>query len=202
MKKCSSCHKSQYESWEQTAHGQAFKSLEAGEKLEAKELAGLDPNKDYTEDDECVGCHTTGFGLDGGYEIDYPSKYLTNVTCESCHGPGYRYQRLHRDAAVRFDELGETMPRQELADAGEEFHFIERCNACHLNYEGSSWAEAKPPYTPFTPQVDPKYEFDFEQAVRDDHAMHEHFKLEGTFTGPPLPPFHDDFQSTASPITE
>jgi hypothetical protein len=29
--------------------------------------------------------------------------------------------------------------------------------------------------------------------------MHEHFKLEGTFTGPPIPKFHEEFQKTAKP---
>jgi hypothetical protein len=198
-KKCSSCHKSQIQSWQKTAHGQAFKSLEEGEKTEAKKRAGLDPDKDYTEDKKCVGCHTTGFGFEDGYDIDDPSTYLVNVTCESCHGPGSKYQFIHREAAERFESQKETKPRQDLVDAGEEFHFVERCNACHMNYEGSPWPGAKPPYTPFTPKVDAKYAFDFEKAVRDDKAMHEHFKLDGVFTGPPLPPFHDEFQAKAKP---
>jgi len=198
-KKCSSCHKSQSQSWQKTAHGEAFKSLEEGEKAEAKKRAGLDPDKDYTEDKKCVGCHTTGFGLEDGYDIDDPSTYLVNVTCESCHGPGSKYQLAHREAAERFESKKETMPRQELVDAGQEFHFVERCNACHMNYEGSPWPGAKPPYTPFTPKVDTKYAFDFEKAVRNDKAMHEHFKLDGIFTGPPLPPFHDEFQAKAKP---
>ncbi len=199
-KKCGSCHKSQYQSWKETAHGQAFKSLAPDVKAEAKEKAGLDPDKDYTEDKKCVGCHVTGFGLEGGYDIDDPSKYLLNVTCESCHGPGSEYRLIHRKAGERFERVQETAPRQELAEIGEEFLFVERCNACHLNYEGSPWPGAKPPHTPFAPKVDPKYAFDFEKAVREDKAMHEHFKLEGTFTGPPLPPFHEEFQAKAKPI--
>lgn len=71
-----------------------------------------------------------------------------------------------------------------------------------MNYEGSPWQGAKEPYTPFTPKVDEKYAFDFEKAVRDDKAMHSHFKLEGTFTGEPMPAFHKEFQAKAKPITE
>lgn len=198
-KKCSSCHKSQFQSWQDTAHGQALKILEGGEKAEAKKRAGLDPDKDYTEDEKCVGCHTTGFGLDGGYDIGDPSTYLVNVTCESCHGPGSGYQLRHREAAERFENQKQAMPRQELVDAGQEFEFVERCNACHMNYEGSPWPGAKPPYTPFTPAVDGKYAFDFDKAVRNDKAMHGHFKLDGIFTGPPLTPFHDEFQANAKP---
>lgn len=198
-KKCSGCHKSQSESWQTTAHGKALASLEPGAKAEAKTKAGLDPAKDYSEDKDCVGCHTTGFGEDGGYDIDDPSIYVVDVTCEACHGPGSDYQLIHRNAGERFESQGETAPRQSLADAGQDFHFAERCNGCHMNYEGSPWPGAKPPYTPFTPAVDAKYAFDFEGAVRDDKAMHDHFKLEGTFIGPPLPPFHDEFQAQAKP---
>jgi hypothetical protein len=200
-KKCGGCHKSQLESWKRTAHAKALRSLEAGEKAEAKKKAGLDPDKDFSEDEKCVGCHVTGFGQEGGYDIEDPSKYLIGVGCESCHGPGAEYRLLHRKGGKAFEETKKTMPRRELVEAGEDFAFVQRCNACHLNYESSGWEGARKPYTPFTPKVDPKYSFDFEKYVRDSKAMHEHFKLEGTFTGPPKPPFHDEFQATAKPIS-
>ena len=201
-KKCSGCHKSQYKSWKKTAHAKAMKSLEAGTRKEAKIKAGLDPDKDYTEDKNCVGCHTTGFGHDGGYEIEDPSKYTVGVGCESCHGPGKKYRRLHREASNKFDKEKVPTPRQVLADAGEEFAFVERCNACHLNYAGSSWAGVKEPYTPFTPEVDPKYTFKFEEYVREEKAMHKHYKLSGVFTGPLIPDFHQEFQDKAEPTSK
>ena len=43
-KKCSSCHKSQAKSWAETAHAKAMESLKPGERKEAKEKAGLDPD--------------------------------------------------------------------------------------------------------------------------------------------------------------
>lgn len=196
-RKCSNCHMAQYRSWKETAHGRAFTSLEPGVEVEAKEKAGLDPDKDYTEDKKCVGCHTTGYGYEGGYDIEDPIKYLVNIGCESCHGPGSAYRLIHRKAGARFERNNEVTPRQILVEAGEEFLYVERCNACHLNYEGSPWPGTKPPYTPFTPQVDPKYAFDFETAVREDKENHKHFKHEGTFTGPPLPPFHEELQANA-----
>ncbi len=198
-KKCSGCHKSQYKSWQQTAHATAMDSLQAGEKSEAKVKAGLDSAKDYSEDENCVGCHTTGFGQEGGYEIDDPSKYTVGVGCESCHGPGKKYRRVHREASDQFDKEKKSTPRQTLAEAGEEFEFIERCKSCHMTYEGSPWSGAKEPYTPFTPKVDPKYSFDFDKYVRDEKAMHKHFKLTGVFDGPPLPSFHQEFQDAAGP---
>ncbi len=61
-KKCSSCHKSQAKAWGETAHANAMESLKAGERKEAKVKAGLDPDKDYTQDKDCVGCHVDGWG--------------------------------------------------------------------------------------------------------------------------------------------
>lgn len=200
-KKCSGCHKSQYKSWRQTAHAKALESLEAGAKEEAKIKAGLDPEQDYTEDKDCVVCHVTGFGMEGGYEIDDPSKYTVGVGCESCHGPGKLYRRLHREASDKFDKEKKSTPRQTLVDAGEEFEFVERCQSCHMNYEGSPWPGAAEPYTPFTPKVDPKYSFDFDEYVRNEEAMHKHFKLTGVYEGPPQPAFHQEFQDAAKPVS-
>lgn len=196
-KKCSSCHKSEYKSWKETNHAKALESLMPGNKTEEKLKAKLDPDKDYSADKDCVGCHVTGYGKEGGYDPEDPGKYLVGVGCESCHGPGSEYRLVHRKAGEAFENKQETTPREELVAAGQEFHFVERCNACHLNFEGSSWPGAAKPYTPFTPAVDPKYAFDFEKAVRDNKAMHEHYKLDGTFTGEPMPEFHKEFQSQA-----
>ena len=196
-KKCSSCHKSQGESWGTTAHAKAMESLKPKIKAAAKTKAKLDPNKDYTQDKDCVGCRVDGFNREGGYTIAEPSKFLTGVGCESCHGPGSKYRGMHRKAGADFEKSKKTSPRQGLADAGQDFAFEESCNACHLNYEGSGWKGTKKPYTPFTPQVDKKYTFDFKKYVRDSKAMHEHYKLDGTFTGEPEFMFHKDFQATA-----
>ncbi len=93
------------------------------------------------------------------------------------------------------------MPRQALVDAGQDFEFAERCYACHMNYQGSPWGGATEPYTPFTPEVDPKYTFDFDKYVRNEKAMHRHFELDGIFSGPPQPPFHQEFQDGAKTVS-
>lgn len=196
-KKCSACHKAQAKSWKDTAHAKAMESLKPDVKKEAKVKAKLDPAKDYTQDKDCVGCHVDGFGKSGGYTIDAPNKQLAAVGCESCHGPGRQFRGDHRKAGQAFEKSGKTTPRKVLADKGQDFHFEESCSACHLNYEGSPWKGAKPPYTPFTPAVDAKYTFDFDKMVKDVKAMHEHYKLDGTFAGEPKFKFHDEFQANA-----
>lgn len=196
-KKCSSCHKAQAKSWRGTAHAKAMDSLKPNERKEAKLKADLDPEKDYTQDKDCVGCHVDGFGEKGGYTIESPKKMLAGVGCESCHGPGRQYRGDHRKAGQIFEKSGKTTPRKNLADKGQDFHFEERCNACHMNYEGSPWKGAKAPYTPFTPAVDEKYSFNFDEMVKDEKAMHEHYKLDGVYTGEPKFKYHDDFQANA-----
>lgn len=196
-KKCSSCHKSQAESWGDTAHAKAMDSLKPNTKAEAKKKAKLDPKKDYTKDKDCVGCHVDGWGKEGGYTVEDPNKFLSGVGCESCHGPGSKYRGIHRKAGAAFEKSKKTTPRQTLADAGQDFSFEESCNACHLNYKGSPWKGAKEPYTPFTPEVDKKYTFNFDKYVKDAKAMHEHYKLDGTFTGEPKFKYHDEFQANA-----
>lgn len=198
-KKCYNCHKSQGVSWEKTLHAKAMESLKPNTRKDAKLKAKLDPKKDYTQDKDCVGCHVDGWNKDGGYHIEDPEKFLTGVGCESCHGAGSDYRKLHRKAGEAFDKSQTPMERAKLVEAGQELEFAETCNACHLNYEGSPWMGAKKPYTPFTPKVDKKYAFNFEKAVQSDKALHKHFKLDGVFTGPPIPKFHEGFQKTAKP---
>ena len=69
VKKCKSCHFKQWNSWRKTEMAKAFDSLKPGVKSEEKTKLKFDPNKDYTKDATCLGCHTSGFGLPGGYIV-------------------------------------------------------------------------------------------------------------------------------------
>lgn len=202
-KKCGGCHKSQKESWLETKHANAFEALKPNKSVKAKQKVKLDPKKDYTADDKCVGCHVTGYQERGGYSDRMPktrAKYFIGVTCEECHGPGSLYRKEHRKAGREFKRSEKKTPRKVLERKGEIFDYEEACNSCHMNYEGSPWKGAKKPYTPFTPDVDKKYGFDYDKAVKEigkDKAMHKHFKLRGVFTGKPIPKYRDEFQKDA-----
>ena len=201
-KVCTKCHDTHETSWRDTAHAKAFASLKAGSKREAKLKARLDPDKDYTTDPDCLGCHTTGYGKPGGYTDGLPkarARRLIGVGCESCHGPGSLYREIHSDAERRLKLEAVSTDRRILVVAGQNFDFAEVCAGCHLNYAGSPWKDAEVPFTPFTPEIDSKYTFDFETAIRKD-AMHAHFKLYDVFRGEPVPPFREEFQATAEEI--
>ncbi len=81
-KKCRMCHMKIHKKWLTTGHAVAFESLKPGVKAEIKKKAGLDPQKDYTADAECVSCHTTG-----------NDALRPGIQCESCHAPGKGYSR-------------------------------------------------------------------------------------------------------------
>ena len=90
-KKCKMCHLKEYKSWETTKMAQSFENLKPGERAEAKQAAGLDPDKDYTTDVTCLPCHTTGYGRPGGFVDIATTPELAGIGCETCHGAGKTY---------------------------------------------------------------------------------------------------------------
>ncbi len=71
-KKCRLCHLKEYKTWSATKHASNFDYLEEAEKA----------------DEDCVRCHTTGYGKAGGFVSVAETPGLTNTGCEACHGAG------------------------------------------------------------------------------------------------------------------
>lgn len=67
-KACAGCHKAEFADWQRSAHGKSVEALVSGKKSGAKTKAALTPDKDYSKDEKCLKCHTTGFGKDGGFK--------------------------------------------------------------------------------------------------------------------------------------
>ncbi|MCK5237613.1 MAG: hypothetical protein KAR06_11615 [Deltaproteobacteria bacterium] len=70
---CARCHQPFMEGWQSSRHAKAFNSLEEVGK-------SMDP--------ECIKCHSTGHGEEGGFYSAVSTPELANVQCEVCHGPG------------------------------------------------------------------------------------------------------------------
>ena len=85
--KCKMCHKTQFASWETSAHAKAFERLKGDEQANA----------------DCLKCHATG----GNAE-------MAGVQCESCHGAGSDYKSMKtmkdRDASVA---AGLVLPNEQ-----------------------------------------------------------------------------------------
>lgn len=91
---CQSCHPQAYETWGKSGHAHAFDAL-------VKTGSDADPH--------CVKCHTVGFGQPSGYRRPLGVNSLTDVGCESCHGPASEHldKQLHgKPTAFKFRPLG------------------------------------------------------------------------------------------------
>lgn len=69
---CAGCHAPSFKLWKATGHASAWAVLEA---------------KHSHVDPACQVCHTTGYGLPGGFSSVAQGAEFVAVGCESCHGP-------------------------------------------------------------------------------------------------------------------
>jgi hypothetical protein len=111
---CTSCHKDDCKSWEGSRHAQAWQTLAA---------------RHSEVDAYCQQCHTTGFGLPGGFVSAQRSPLAHSVGCESCHGPSLVHTRdpkartpfLARDQCTRCHDR-ENSPRFDYAGYWQRIH--------------------------------------------------------------------------------
>jgi len=154
-KTCAECHVEEAASWSETRMAKSFDVLRPGVRAGAKKAVGLDPDEDFTHDQNCLPCHTTGYGMVGGFVSIEKTPEMAGVSCEACHGHGGSYsENLMRDLKGAFTtsearEVGLVYPPT-----------IRVCRGCHN--EGS-------------PFIDRDYKFDFDERV--GRGTHQHFKL-------------------------
>ncbi len=155
-KKCRACHLKQFQTWEQTKMAKSFELLRAGAASAAKKKANLDPGKDYTHDEKCLPCHTTGYGKPGGFVSLEKTPDLLGVQCEACHGPGSEYLK---EGAMTLKN--KDYKRADLLKLGLVAISAQTCTTqCH---------NARSPF------VGKDYVFDYEQ--RRAQGTHEHVPL-------------------------
>lgn len=81
---CATCHQEEYAFWKTTRHEHAYETLSV-------------QHKEFNLD--CVSCHVTGYGKPGGSTVTHVEK-LTDVQCETCHGPGSRHGEKPKDPTL------------------------------------------------------------------------------------------------------
>ncbi len=155
VKKCKACHIKQYKSWKKTNMANSFENLKPGVKAAEKKKAGIDADKDYTADADCLRCHTTGYGKPGGFTSITDTPNLAGVQCEACHGPGGDFRKIMKNKKFKLSDA--TAAGLLLPDEKNN-----NCMECH----GSD--------SPFNEKVDPKYKFDIKDRLE---KTHEHFPL-------------------------
>ncbi|MFC1781863.1 multiheme c-type cytochrome, partial [Planctomycetota bacterium] len=125
----------------------------------------FDPDKDYTQDPLCLGCHTSGFGFPGGYvvaadgdtEAQQQADDNVGVTCEACHGPGSKSIEIQED--IKENERPYTFA--ELRAVGFIKAEVGSCTPCHNASD---------------PGKEPGYHFEYEE--RRTSGQHESIELE------------------------
>jgi len=165
--KACGCHKAHYSDWKLSVHGRAYETLKPGNKKRAKLKANLDPDKDYTKDEKCLKCHTTGYRKNGGFKNIKKTPDRINVGCESCHGPASEYIFQHEGSSTAFNRgrakaYGQTY--------GSENPAV--CTKCHnRNRRGLGRGNGR------------KYEFHWEKSLKKRKAYHRKmiFHKEGIF---------------------
>ncbi len=161
---CKKCHLKLYRSWKKTKTAKSFNVLKPGVNAEIKAKLKFDPQKDYTKDASCLECHTTGFGLPGGYKIPEPgdskaarrAKENSSITCEGCHGPGSKYIPFLKNVMRKKQKY----TQQQLCDLGQFKVGAKVCTTCHNRRNPSSGSD---------------YHFNFEEYTVK--GTHEHFPL-------------------------
>ncbi len=117
--KCESCHEESYAVWKKSLHAKAYDTL-----------AKLDPPRNF--DPECISCHVVGwnttnyFPYDGGFESLEKTPKLTDVGCESCHGPGEKHVAAESGSSEAAMQKYRLACRLTKADAQKYF-----CVSCH-----------------------------------------------------------------------
>lgn len=168
-KSCKLCHFKQHKAWGKTKMANAFDTLKPGNKADIKKAHGLDPEKDYTKDPSCLPCHTTGYGMPGGYpKVDGDKKWTDEVAklaseregvqCESCHGPASKLMDTKKEIKTSKREY----TTEELAKLGLVLPDAKSCAGCHNEK---------------SPTHDPKKPFDFKKASADEKQIHDHVEL-------------------------
>jgi formylglycine-generating enzyme required for sulfatase activity len=163
VKKCKSCHFKQWNSWRKTKMAKTFEVLKPGVRSEEKTKLKFDPNKDYTKDVACLGCHTSGFGIPGGYivpaddaEAQEQAADNAGVTCEGCHGPGSKSVEIQED----IKENKRPYKFTELRAVGFHKAGVRSCTSCHNASD---------------PGKEPGYHFAYEERRKE--GQHENIEL-------------------------
>ncbi len=72
MSQCKECHPEYVKTHSAWKYSRNFRILEMRHK---------------EHDPQCLPCHTTGYGLPGGFVSIEETPHMKNIQCEACHGP-------------------------------------------------------------------------------------------------------------------
>lgn len=111
---CLDCHQAQYDFWKSTDHAGSYQTL-TGRGMQFDAL--------------CLGCHTTGFDVKGGYRDPREEAPFGPVSCYDCHG-------------TTFPHFGQPGAVVDTLFTQAESDFM-TCDACHTERRSPDFRRAE-----------------------------------------------------------
>lgn len=130
---CAECHSAEAKVWRGSHHAKSYRSMPASDK--GKAIGRQLGIKKITDDQRCASCHFTQQDFSG------ISLVLSGVSCESCHGAGNDWIKVHGKFSGKKkgeESLGEIKARWATSEAAgmirpyNIYSWAQRCLACHL----------------------------------------------------------------------
>ena len=130
---CGECHKDETATWQKSHHFKTFRELPR--RKEAQEIAKRMSIKRIKSDELCMGCHFTV------QQEGKRPKPLAGISCESCHGAGKDYIKLHSEFSGKTEttetEAEEAARWQKAEAAGmlrptSIYKIAKNCYSCHV----------------------------------------------------------------------
>ncbi len=131
--KCGECHKVELAIWQHTHHFASYREMPRLEK--ATSIAQKMGIARIRSESLCVNCHFTAKAEGGHVEP------IAGVSCESCHGAGADFVKVHSDFSGKKKETetaAEKSERWKKAEAGGMirpymiYRIAKNCYSCHI----------------------------------------------------------------------
>lgn len=127
---CAECHKEEAEAWKVTSHFNTFREMPRNPK--GKEIAEKMGVKRINSAGLCLTCH---------YTVDNKQKPVAGISCESCHGAGQDWVKVHSEFSGK-SEKTETKAEEEarwklaiskgMIQTSNLYELAKNCYSCHV----------------------------------------------------------------------
>ncbi len=131
---CAECHKDEATVWKGTHHFSTFREMPRSK--QAREIASKLKIRRIKADSLCLGCHFTQEAVKGRI------KATSGISCESCHGAGAGWQKIHSEFSGKGNKESESKPEASARWKKSEGHGMIRpaslyklaknCYGCHV----------------------------------------------------------------------
>ncbi len=131
---CVECHKKEGSIWKNTHHHSTFRDMPRSKK--AREIGRKMKIKRMKASSLCLGCHFTS------QKVKKKKKAIAGISCESCHGAGKNYIKVHAEFSGKKNKESESKAeaRQRWVKSEKAgmirpttiYRLAKNCYSCHV----------------------------------------------------------------------